>query len=105
MQVRSDREESLKRVLTAACRRASLVYSENFIETPVSEGRSDSSARAFRKMIQRPNESVNALGITFTIKHSPLAQLVRHSEWILNHLVHTNFPIELDDHAIETTPL
>ena len=36
-------------------------------------------------------ESVNALGITFTVKHPLFALLVRHSEFILNYSVEDAF--------------
>ena len=76
-----------KRVLKAAGNRASLAYSNNCLVTPASEGRSDNSVGLLKRMIQRQKESVNALGITFTVKHPLCALLVRHSEWILNYSV------------------
>ena len=40
----------------------------------------------------------------FSIKHSLFALLVRHSEWILNHLVRKKFLVELDNRVIKTSP-
>ena len=44
------------------------------------------------------------LGIEFSIKHSLFALLVRHSEWILHHLVRNDFVVELDSRVIKTSP-
>ena len=76
-----------KHVLKAAGNRASLAYSNNFLVTPASEGRSDNSVGVLKRMIRRQKESVNAFCITFTVKHPLFALLVRHSEWILNYSV------------------
>ena len=43
------------------------------------------------EMIQRQKDAVFSLGIEFSIKHSLFALLVRHSEWVLNHLVRNDF--------------
>ena len=45
------------------------------------------SVRAMQEMIQRQKDAVATLGIEFSVKHPLFALLVRHSEWILNHLV------------------
>ena len=55
-------------------------------------------------MIQRQKDLVSTLGIDFSIKHPLFALLVRHSEWILNHLVRNDFLVELDNHVIKTSP-
>ena len=57
-----------------------------------------------KEMIQRQIDAVFALGIEFSIKHSLFALLVRHSEWILNHLVRNDFLIESDNRVIKTSP-
>ena len=44
-----------------------------------------------KDMIQRQKDAVFSLGIAFSIKHPLFALLVRHSEWILNHLFRNDF--------------
>ena len=55
-------------------------------------------------MIQRQKDAVFSLGTKFSIKHPLFALLVRHSEWILNHLVRNDFLVELDKRVIKTSP-
>ena len=40
----------------------------------------------------------------FSAKHPLFALLVRHSAWILNHLVRNDFLVELDNRVIKTSP-
>ena len=51
-------------------------------------------------MIQRQKDAVFTLGIEFSIKHPLFALLVRHSEWILIHLVR----VGLENRVIKTSP-
>ena len=44
-----------------------------------------------KEMIQRQKDAVVTLGIESSVKHPLFALLVRHSEWILNHLVRNEF--------------
>ena len=55
-----------------------------------------------KEMIQRQKDAVCTLGIS--IKHPLFALLVRHSEWILNHLGRNDFLVELDNRVIKTSP-
>ena len=48
-----------------------------------------------KEMVQRQKDAVFSLGTEFSIKHPLFALLVRHSEWILNHLVRNDFVVEL----------
>ena len=57
-----------------------------------------------KEMVQRQKDAVFSLGIEFSIKHPLFALLVRHSEWILNHLVRNDFVVELDNRVIKTSP-
>ena len=57
-----------------------------------------------KEMLQSQKDAVFSLGIEFSIKHSLVALLVRHSERILNHLVRNDFVVELDNRAIKTSP-
>ena len=61
------------------------------------------SVRAMKEMIQRQKDAVFTLGIEFSIKHPLFALLVRHNEWILNHL-RNDFLVELDNRVIKTSP-
>ena len=103
MQVRSDNEEALKHVLKEACEQVHLDYINTCLETPASYGRGENNVRAMKKMVQRQKESVNALGIVFHIKHPLFALLVRHSAWILNHLVRNDFLVEVDSRVVKTS--
>ena len=47
--------------------------------------------RMMKEMIQRQKDAVFSLVIEFSVKHPIFALLVRHSEWILNHLVRNGF--------------
>ena len=104
LQVRSDNEEALKLVLKDACEQVHLEYSNTRVETPASNGRGENSVRAMRKMLQRSKDAVCTLSTVFSIKHPLFALLVRHSEWILNHLVRNDFLVELDNRVIKTSP-
>ena len=42
-------------------------------------------------MVERQKGAIFLLGIEFSIKHPLFALLVRHSEWILNHLFYFFF--------------
>ena len=101
--MRSDNEEVLKHVLEDACEQVHLEYSKTRLETPASNGRGENSVRAMKEMIQRQKDAVCTLGIVFSIKHPLFALLVRHSEWILNHLVRIDFLVELDNRVIKTS--
>ena len=98
LQVRSDNEEALKHVLKDACEQVHLEYRNTRLETPASN-----SVRAMKEMIQRQKDAVFTYEIEFFIKHSLFALLVRHSEWILNHLLRNDFLVELDNRVIKTS--
>ena len=104
LQVRSDSEEALKHVLKDACEQIHLEYSNTSLETPASHGRGENSVRAMKEMMQRQKDAVCTLSIVFSVKHPLFALLVRHSEWILNHLVRNDFLVELDNRKIKTFP-
>ena len=91
LQVRSDNEEALKHMLKDACEQVHLEYSNTSLETLASNGRGEKSVRTMKEMIQRQKDAVFTLGIEFSIKHPLFALLVRHSEWIVNHLVRNGF--------------
>ena len=57
-----------------------------------------------KEMVQRQKDAVFSLGIEFFVKHPLLALLVRHSEWVLNHLVRKDFVVELDNRVSKTSP-
>ena len=57
-----------------------------------------------KEMVQRQKDAFFSLGIEFSIKHTLLALLVRHSEWTLNHWVSNDFVVELDKRVIKTSP-
>ena len=101
--MRSDNEEALKHVPKDACEQVHLEYSNTRLETPASNGRGENSVRAMTEMIQRQKDAAFSLGIEFSIKHPLFALLVRHSEWILNHLVRNDFLVELDNRMIKTS--
>ena len=104
LQVRSDNEEALKHVLKDACEQVHLEYSNTRLETPAFNGRGENSVRTMKEMIQRQKDAVFSLGIVFSIKHPLFALLVRHSEWILNHLLRNDFIVEVDNRVIKTSP-
>ena len=60
--------------------------------------------RAMKEMVQRQKDAVCTLGIVFSVKHPLFALLVRHSEWILNHLVRNENLVEVDNRVIKTSP-
>ena len=98
-QVGSVSEEVLRRVL-----KVHLEYSNTGLETPASNGRGESSVRTMKEMVQRQKDAVFSLAIEFSIKHPLFALLMRHSEWILNHLVRNDFLVDLDNRVIKTSP-
>ena len=102
--MRSDDEEALRHVLKDACEQVHLEYSNTRLETPASHGRGENSVRTMKEMVQRQKDAVFSLGIEFSIKHPLFALLVRHSEWILNHLVRNDFVVGLDNRVIKTSP-
>ena len=104
LQVRSDNEEALKHVLKDACEKVHLEFSNTRLENPASDGRGENSVRTMKEMIQRQKDAVITLGIEFSVKHPLFALLVRHSEWILNHLVRNDFLVEEDNRVIKTSP-
>ena len=102
--MRSDNEEALKRVLNDACEQVHLEYNSTRLDTPASNGRGENSVRTMEEIVQRQKDAVFSLGIEFSIKNPLLTLLVRHSEWILNHLVCDDFVVELDNRVIKTSP-
>ena len=74
------------------------------LETPAFNGRGENGVRTMIEMVQREKDAFFSLGIEFSIKHPLFALLVRHSEWILNHLVRNDFVIELDNRVIKISP-
>ena len=95
LQVRSDNEEALKHMLKEACEQVHLEYSTTRLETLASNGRGENSVRAMKEMVQRQRRVYQHVGYCVlyqtSIKHPLFALLVRHSEWILNHLVRMIF--------------
>ena len=104
LQVRSDDEEAFKHVLKDAWEQVHLEYSNTRLEPPASNGRRENSVRTMKEMVQRQKDAVFSLSIEFSIKHPLFALLVRHSEWILNHMVRNDFVVELDNRVIKTSP-
>ena len=104
LHVGSVNEEVLRRVLKDACEQVHLEYSNTSLETPASKDRGQNSVRIMKEMVQRQKDAVFLSGIEFSIKHPLFALLVRHSEWILNHLVRNAFVVELDSRVIKTSP-
>ena len=101
--MRSDNEESLKHVLTAACERVHLEYSNTRLETLAPSDEVRNSVRTVKEMVQRETESGNALDITFSIKHTVFAPFARHSECILNHLERNDFLVQYDNRMTKTS--
>ena len=91
-------------MLKEACEQVHLEYSNTRLETPASNGRGENSVRASKEMVQRQKDAVCTLGIVFSVKHLLFALLVRHSEWILNHLMRNDFLVEVDSRAIKISP-
>ena len=91
-------------MLKDACKQVHLKYSYTRLETPASCGRGENGVRAIKEMIQRQKDAVFTLGVEFSIKHHLFALLVRHSEWVLSHLVRNDFLVELDIRVIKTSP-
>ena len=81
-----------------------LEYSNIRLETLASNGRGENSVRTMKEMVQRQRDAVLSWSIKFSIKHRLFALLVRHSEWILNHLVLNDFEVELDNRVIGDSP-
>ena len=104
LQVISDNEEALKHLLKDSCEQVHLEYNNTRLETPASNGRGENSVRAMKEAIQRQEDAVFTLGIELSLKHLLFALLVRHSEWILNHLVRNVFVVELDNRVIKISP-
>ena len=97
-------EEVLRHVLEDACEQVHLEYRNTGLETPASKGRGQNSVRIMKEMVQRQKDAVFSLCIEFSIKHPLFALLVRHSEWILNHLVRNAFVVEMESRVIKTSP-
>ena len=57
-----------------------------------------------KEMMQLQKKAVRTLGIASSIKQPLFALLVRHSEWILNHLVRNDFLVELHNRVSKTSP-
>ena len=91
-------------MLKDACEQVHLEYSNTRLETPASNGRGENSVRTMKEVVQRGKDAVFSLGNDISIKHPLFALLVRHSEWILNHLVCNDFVVELDNRVIKTSP-
>ena len=78
-------------VLTLACKQVHLEHSNTRLEAHSSHGRREISVRTMNAMIQCQRDSVKSFGIKFSISHPVFALLVRHSDWLMNHLVRSDF--------------
>ena len=87
-----------------ACEQVQYECSNTRLETLASNGAGEISVRAMKEMVQRQKDVVFSLGVESSIKHTLFVLLVRHSEWILNHLVRNDFVVELDNRVIKTSP-
>ena len=103
-QARSDNEEALRHVWSSACEETHVDYSNTRIETPPSNGRGEDSVRTMKEMRQCLKESVNTLGVTFSVLHPSFALLACHNEWLMNHLVRSDFLVEADERVVKTSP-
>ena len=104
VKVRSDNEEALRHVLTSACEQTHIHCSNTRVETLSSYGRGANSVRTMHDMMQCQKESVKSLGLMFSTMHPFFALLVRHSEWLTNHLVRSDFQVEADERVVKTSP-
>ena len=73
------------------------------IESPPTNGRGENSVRTMKEMIQCQKESVNTLGIKFSTLHPFFALFVRHTDWLLYHLVRSDFQVEAGARVVITT--
>ena len=103
LQVRSENEEALKHVLKDACEQVHLEYSNTRLETPAPNGRGENSVRAMKEMTS-VRRMLFARCVLCSLSNILFAMLVRHSEWILNHLVRNGFLVELENRVIKTSP-
>ena len=90
-------------MLKVACEQVHLEYSNTRLETSASNGRGEKSFRTMKEMVQRQKDAVFSLDIEFSIQHPLFAFLVRHSEWILNHVVRNDFVVEVDNRVSKTS--
>ena len=81
-----------------------LEYSNTRLETPPTDGRGENSVRAAKVMVQRQESQSMRWASRSFVKHPVFALIVRHSEWILNHLVRNDFVVEDDNPVIKTSP-
>ena len=103
-QAKSDNEEALRHVWSSACEETHVDFSNTRIETPPSNGRGEDSVRTMKEMRQCLEESVNTLGVTFSVLHPSFALLACHNEWLMNHLVRSDFLVEADERLVKTSP-
>ena len=87
IEARSDIEEAFRHVLSSVCGQTVVDDSNTLIQTPPSNGRGEECQNTMKEMIQCHKESVNTLGIKFSVVHPFSALLVLHSDWLPNHLV------------------
>ena len=104
-QVRFENEIALRHVLKNVCELVHLECSNICLEFLASNGRGENFVRTMKEMVQCLKDAVFSLGIEFSIKHLFFALLLRHSEWILNHLVRNHFVVALLDHRVIKTSL
>ena len=90
-------------MLTSACEQLHVEYINTRFVTPALNGRGENSVRTMKEMIQCQKESVDSLGFKFSIVH-PLFALLGHSDWLVNHLVSSDFQVEAEERVIKTSP-
>ena len=96
LQVRSDNEEALKHVLKDACEKVHLEYSNTPFGNSGVNGRGENSVRTMKD--DTASERCSFLvGYCVLNQTSSLRVAVRHSEWILNHLLRNDFIVEVDN--------
>ena len=91
-------------MLTSACEQIHVEHSNTCLVNPAPNGRGENRISTMKEMIQCQKESVNSLGIKFSMVHPLFALLVRRSDWLVNHLVSSDFHVEAEERVIKTSP-
>ena len=90
--------------MTSAWEQTHTDYSNTRIGTRPSNGRGESTVRTMKGMTRCQKETVNTLGIKFSMMRPHLVLLTRHSEWLLNHLVRSELQVEAGARVVKTSP-
>eukprot|EP00974_Lingulodinium_polyedra_P103736 10040893-Lingulodinium_polyedra.AAC.1 len=101
IQIRCDQEEALTHVVFHAADKQGLPRDAARLEVPQANGRAEQGVRTVRELLQVLREDLRRRGRLTQLNHPAMKWLVRHAEWLANHVVKSDVMADPDGVALQ----